>query len=128
MFKKFTLKPNIDNRRTLTALELKDYIDFDVKRIYYFYHIKKEAGGHCHKVEKELFICEQGEAILEIDEGEGLKDVFLKQNEAVYIDSYVWHRFKSASTDVLVLALSSTNYNPNREDYIEIYEEFKKHA
>ncbi|MEK7509056.1 MAG: FdtA/QdtA family cupin domain-containing protein [Patescibacteria group bacterium] len=148
-FKKFTLKPNIDNRRTLTALELKDYIDFEVKRIYYFYDIKKEAGlpaepagatepngsasdrkagGHCHKIEKELFICEQGEAVLEIDDGEGLKDILLKQNEAVYVDSRVWHRFKSASADVLVLALSSTNYNPNREDYVETYEEFKQYV
>ena len=148
-FKKFTLKPNIDNRRTLTALELKDYIDFEVKRIYYFYDIKKEAGlpaepagapepngsasdrkagGHCHKVEKELFICEQGEAVLEIDDGGGLQGISLKQNEAAYVDSRVWHRFKSASADVLVLALSSTNYNPNREDYVETYEEFKQYV
>ena len=125
-FKKFTLKPNIDNRRTLTALELKDYIDFEVKRIYYFCNIKKEAGGHCHKVEKELFVCEQGEAVLEIDEGGGVKDIPLKQNEAAYVDNHVWHRFKSASADVLLLALSSTNYNPSREDYIEDYQDFTK--
>ncbi len=124
MFKKFNLKPNIDNRRTLTALELKDYVDFEVKRIYYFYDIKNEAGGHCHKVEKELFICQRGETILEIDEGDGLKDIPLKQNEAVYVGNYVWHRFKSASPDVMILALSSTNYNPSREDYIETYQEF----
>lgn len=125
-FKKFILKTNTDNRRTLIAMELKDCIDFEVKRIYYFYDIKKEAGGHCHKIEKELFICERGEAVLEIDDGSGLKDISLKQNEAVYIDSYVWHKFKNVSSDMMVLALSSTNYNPSREDYIENYQDFLK--
>lgn len=125
MLKKHLLKPNIDKRRSLVALELKDYLDFEVKRVYYFYDIKS-AGGHCHKVEKEFFICLHGRVIFEIDEGKGLEEVDLWENEAIYVKNYVWHRVVTASAEAIVLALSSTNYDHNREDYITDYEEFKK--
>jgi hypothetical protein len=45
---------------------------------------------------------------------------------AIYTGEYVWHHFKDFSTDAILLALSSTNYNPDRSDYIEDYEEYKK--
>lgn len=125
MFKKHLLKPNIDGRRSLVALELKDYLDFEVKRIYYFYDIKR-AGGHCHKVEKEFFICLAGQVIFEIDEGQGIEEVELQAKEAIYVKNYVWHRVVRASAEAMILALTSTNYDNKREDYIEDYHEFKK--
>lgn len=124
MLKKHFLKPNIDGRRSLVALELKDYLDFEVKRIYYFYDITS-AGGHCHKVEKEFFICLKGQVTFEIDEGQGLEKVELRANEAIYVKNYVWHHVVSASAEAVILALTSTNYDNNREDYIEDYEKFK---
>ena len=48
------------------------------------------------------------------------------QNFAIYLSSYVWHHFKNFSKDAILLALSSTNYSPDRSDYIEDYDEYKK--
>lgn len=119
--------PNhIDARFSLTPVELKDYLDFDAKRVYYVTDIKQLTGSHCHKIEKEFFICVQGEITAVIDEGGGLKEYHLKKDEAIYVGNYVWHQFKDASANAALLAISSTNYNPNRADYIENYEEFKK--
>ena len=46
--------------------------------------------------------------------------------DCIYVGSYVWHGFKDFSQDAILLALSSTNYSPDRSDYIEDYEEYKK--
>jgi mannose-6-phosphate isomerase-like protein (cupin superfamily) len=110
----------------MNPVELKDYIDFDVKRIYYITDPKGDAGGHCHKQEKELFILVQGSCTALIDQGNGLEDVPMKPGTALYIGTYVWHYFQDLSENAILLALSSTNYNPDRSDYIEDYEEYKK--
>ncbi|MFW5888603.1 MAG: sugar 3,4-ketoisomerase [Patescibacteria group bacterium] len=126
IFQKHHIKSIATDNFVMNPVELKDYIDFDVKRIYYITEPKKDAGGHCHKQEKELFILVQGSCTAQIDRGKGLEDVFMKANDAIYVDAYVWHYFKNLSSNAILLALSSTNYNPSRSDYIEDYEEYKK--
>lgn len=126
MFKKFQLPNHTDARFSLTPVELKDYLDFEAKRIYYVTAFQQPTGAHCHKIEKEFFICVQGEITAVIDEGKGLQEYRLHKDEAIYVDNYIWHQFKDASADAVLLAISSTNYNPQREDYIENYEEFQK--
>lgn len=126
MFKKFQLTNHTDARFSLTPVELKDFVDFEVKRVYYITDFHQPTGSHCHKIEKEFFICEQGEITAIIDAGNGLEEHRLKKDEAIYVDSYVWHHFKDAVSGTVLLALSSTNYNPNRSDYLENYEDFKK--
>lgn len=111
----------------MNPLELKDYIDFEVKRVYYFSDIKGKTGAHCHKVEKELFVMVQGECTAVIDQGNGLEEHKLTApSSAIYVDNYVWHHFRDCSDDAIILAISSTNYSADRSDYIEDYEEFKK--
>lgn len=113
----------------LTPIELKDFIDFDVKRIYYLNQINDDdvfTGAHCHHNEKELFIIINGNATLVLDRGQGLEEITLNANQAVFIDSYIWHHFKNISKNTIILALSSTNYSPDRSDYIENYEDYLK--
>ncbi len=106
----------------LSPLELKDYIDFEVKRIYFLTHPTGDTGQHCHLNEKELFILVQGRTTAVVDRGNGKEDIMLLvPNNAMYVGNYVWHGFKDFSPDAILLALSSTNYNPKREDYIEDY-------
>ena len=127
-FQQFTLK-NIDTSRfTMVPLELKDFIDFDVKRIYFMVHPKAgETGGHCHYSEKELFIMIQGSCTAVIDQGNGLEEHALTApHQAVYIANYVWHGFKNFSQDAILLAVSSTNYKPDRSDYLENYDDYLK--
>ncbi len=114
----------------MTALELKDFIDFEVKRIYFITNPSGEykTGSHCHlKREDELFIQLQGESTIVLDDGHGLEDIKLVgPKQAVYVPVMVWHHFKDMSSDSIVVALSSTNYDPTRSDYCEDYQEFQQ--
>ena len=126
IFQKYHIKSISTDNFIMNPVELKDYIDFEVKRIYYITAPKGDAGGHCHKTEKELFILVQGSCTAQIDKGGGLEDVSMIANDAIYVGVYVWHYFKDLSEDAILLALSSTNYDPTRSDYIEDHEEYKK--
>ncbi|MBI2099126.1 FdtA/QdtA family cupin domain-containing protein [Candidatus Uhrbacteria bacterium] len=128
-FRKFELKTFPSRGYKLTPIELKDLIPFEVKRVYYITDF--EAGGktgeHCHKIEEEVFILAQGSATAVIDRGKGLEEIKLSApSDAIYVPNFIWHGFKDASSDCVILALSSTNYSSNREDYIEDYEEFRR--
>ena len=113
----------------MSPVELKDYIDFNVKRVYFITKPKAPTGAHCHKVEEEFFILIQGTATAVIDKGQGLEEISLTApTSGLYVPNYAWHHFKDFSPDAILLALSSTNYNPDRSDYIEDYEEFKKES
>lgn len=125
-FKKLEVKKIEAPNFTMSPLELKDYIDFEPKRIYFISHPKGPTGAHCHLKEEELFVVVKGTCTAVIDRGEGLEEIrLLAPTDAIYVGNYVWHHFKDFSEDAIVLAVSSTNYNPSREDYIEDYEKFK---
>jgi uncharacterized cupin superfamily protein len=127
-FKLYTLK-NIDAPNFLmTPMELHDYIDFDVKRVYFIVNPKTgDSGGHCHYVEKECFILIRGKCTAIIDQGNGKEEITLEgPKNAIYVGNYVWHGFQDMSPDVVILALSSTNYSPDRSDYLEDYEAYLK--
>ncbi|MBI5734172.1 MAG: FdtA/QdtA family cupin domain-containing protein [Candidatus Kerfeldbacteria bacterium] len=127
-FRKFKLATHADDRFSLTPLEVKEQLDFIIKRVYAITQGKKPTGSHCHKVERECFICFQGGVTAAIDDGSGLKDVPLQAGEAIYVGPYVWHHFKDWAPNTVLVALSSTTYNPQREDYINDYQEFKRLA
>ena len=126
VFSKHTIKKIKGPTFTISPLELKDYIDFEVKRIYFMTNPTGKTGAHCHKIEKELFVIVQGSCTAVIDKGNGLEDIELNgPQSAIYVGNYVWHHFKDFSRDAIVLALSSTNYSADRSDYIEDYREYK---
>ncbi|MEK7189497.1 MAG: FdtA/QdtA family cupin domain-containing protein [Patescibacteria group bacterium] len=126
-FQIFQLKKIDTPKFVMSAVELKEYIDFEVKRVYFITGIKASTGAHCHKIEQEFFILEQGSCVGVIDTGDGLKEIKMEgPTSAVYVPSLVWHHFKDFSPDAVLLALSSTNYNHDRSDYVEDYSEFKK--
>jgi mannose-6-phosphate isomerase-like protein (cupin superfamily) len=112
----------------LTPIELKDYgIDFEVKRVYFVTQPETETGEHCHYEEKEFFIMVAGTGTAVIDQGNGREEIALTApTSAIYVPNYVWHGFKNLSKDAIFLALSSTNYDPSRNDYLEDYDEYLK--
>lgn len=112
----------------MTPLELKDYLDFEVNRIYLISHPTGDTGQHAHpKLEDELFVQLQGECTIVVDDGTGLKDIrLIGGKNAIYIPHMVWHGFKDQTEDSIILALTSTNYDPTRADYVEDYKEFKE--
>lgn len=113
----------------MTPLELKDYIDFDVKRVYFITTPQgpKLTGAHSHIAEEdELFVMLAGSCTAVLDDGHGLEEIELRAPlHALAVPRLVWHHFKNLSDDSVLLAISSTNYNPNRADYCEDYESFK---
>lgn len=112
----------------MTPLELKDYLDFDVKRIYFITHPTGDTGQHAHpKLEDELFVQVQGECTIVLDDGQGLEEIRLVGGQnAIYVPHMVWHGFKDLTPDSILLALTSTNYDPTRADYVEDYSQFKE--
>ncbi|HQF56983.1 MAG TPA: FdtA/QdtA family cupin domain-containing protein [Candidatus Magasanikbacteria bacterium] len=117
----------VPGKFTMSPVELKDFIDFTVKRVYFITKPENKTGAHCHKIEQEFFILQQGSCTAVIDQGKGLEEIkMVGPTSAIYVPAFVWHQFKDFSEDAILLAISSTNYNPDRSDYIEDYEEFKK--
>jgi len=127
-FKLYTLKNIDDPKFIMTPMELKDYIDFEVKRVYFMVHPKQpENGGHCHFIEKECFVLMQGSCTAVIDQGNGKEEIRMEgPKHAIYVGNYVWHEFQNVSPDAVIFALSSTNYSPDRSDYLEDYDEYLK--
>jgi mannose-6-phosphate isomerase-like protein (cupin superfamily) len=127
-FEQFEIKKIQAPNFVMSPMELKDYIDFEVKRIYFITNPKDKTGAHCHKVEKEFFILVKGTAVAVIDRGRGLEEIPIAgPTSGLYVGEYVWHHFKDFSEDAILLALSSTNYSSDRSDYIEDYGEFEKY-
>lgn len=109
----------------MTPVELKDYIPFDIKRIYFITKPKADSGQHCHYKEEEVFIMVEGSCTAVIDRGNGKEDIRMEApTTALYVPNYIWHGFKDFSEDAVLLALSSTNYNPDRSDYLEDYAKY----
>lgn len=129
-YKLFTLKNIQAPNFLMTPLELKDYINFEVKRVYFIRDPQgpKNTGAHCHIAqEDELFVMMAGSCTAVVDDGHGLEEVRMESPlHALHVPQLVWHHFKDLSDDAVLVAITSTNYNPNRSDYCEDYEAFKK--
>lgn len=124
------LSPNIAAGFDLTAMELKNYIDFEVRRVYFIRStgVNSKTGSHCHvEKEAELFVPVSGKCKMVLDDGSGLETIeLLPLRHAIYVPSLVWHQFTDLSGDAVICAITSTNYDSSRSDYCEDYEEFKK--
>jgi mannose-6-phosphate isomerase-like protein (cupin superfamily) len=111
----------------MNILELQNYIDFEVKRVYYTTNISGDTSQHAHHIEKELFMMVQGSCTAVIDKGSGLEEIKIEgPSDAIYVGNYVWHGFKDFAPNSVLMALSSTNYSPDRSDYIEDYNNYKE--
>jgi len=70
----------------MNPLELKDYLDFEVKRVYFITDIKDGIGQHCHHNEKELFVMIKGTCTATIDQGQGLEKIRMEgPSNAIYV-------------------------------------------
>ena len=129
-YKVFTLKNIQAPNFLMTAMELSEYIDFPVKRIYFISSPTGEymTGNHAHRQdEDEMFVMVQGSCKINVDDGSGMTPVELVgPKTAIYVPHMVWHGFSDLSHDAIILAVTSTNYDPSRGDYINDYEEFKE--
>lgn len=126
VFKQSSLKIVRNERAFYNFCELKDFIDFEVKRVYFIQDCNEATGQHCHKLEKEFFVLQRGECTAIIDRGHGKEEIKMQVSDGLYVGNYVWHGFKDFSSDAMLLALSSTNYSQDRSDYVEDYNQYKE--
>jgi mannose-6-phosphate isomerase-like protein (cupin superfamily) len=126
VFKKVAI-PKIDTAAfIMNPIELKDFLEFEPKRIYYITNIKGATSAHAHYVEKEFFVMVAGSCVAEIDRGNGIEKISLQApGDAVYVGNYVWHHFKNFARGSVLMAISSTNYRPDRSDYLEDYTQYQ---
>jgi mannose-6-phosphate isomerase-like protein (cupin superfamily) len=127
VFKKLSVPKFDTGNMIMNPLELKDFIDFEPKRIYYVTNPSGDTSAHCHFKEKELFIMVAGGCTAIIDRGQGLEDFQLNgPSDVIYVGNHVWHGFKNFAPGSVLMAVTSTNYNPDRSDYLMDYAEYKK--
>lgn len=101
-------------------------VPFDVKRIFWLYHVEKdvERGNHAHKETEQVLICVKGEIefFAEMPDYKEFNFVLNDPAIGVYIPASAWHVMKyKAGTIQLVLA--STLYH--EDDYFREYEDFE---
>ena len=126
-FKKLKVDSKPGRNAVMNVLELHNYIDFEVKRVYYTTSVQGNTSQHAHHIEKELFVMIQGSCTAVIDQGSGLEEIKIEgPGDAIYVGNYVWHGFKDFSPGSVLMALSSTNYSPDRSDYIEEYANYEE--
>ena len=74
-----------------------------------------------------IFVLVAGSCTAVVDRGQGMEEMLMQAPEdAIRVPAYVWHHFKDFSSDAVLVALSSTNYDSTRSDYIESYDEYLK--
>ena len=113
------LKSIKDSRGILTVLDhLEELLPFTVRRIFFIQHAKDSVrGGHRHFFTQHAVICMVGSCVVTIHDGKMEQEILLNSPEqCLIIESDDWHTMHHFSSNAVLLALASTNYDPS--DYI----------
>ncbi|MGF1761309.1 FdtA/QdtA family cupin domain-containing protein [Photobacterium sagamiensis] len=116
-----------DERGKLVALEEKNDIPFDVKRVYYIFSTAQgeSRGHHAHKSLTQLAVCINGSCVMVMDDGIEKEEFILDSpGKGILIEPMQWHEMHSFSSDCVLLVIASDYYQES--DYIRSYEEFKR--
>lgn len=125
--KQIKLESFKDERGVLTPIELKDYVDWPVKRIYYLTDVTQPRGGHAVRGEKKMYICQKGHIKARLHDGEKWNEFELEgPGDAILMNEMCFRDFYHFSPDAVLLAVSSVNYVP--EDYIYDLDQFIQEA
>ncbi len=121
------LKSFTDERGVLTAIEIKDYVDWKVERIYYLNDVVKPRGGHAVRFEKKMYVCQKGRIKARMHDGEKWHEFELSgPDDAILMNGMCFRDFYDFSPDAVLMAISSVNYVP--ADYIYDLDQFIKEA
>lgn len=109
----------------MTAIELKDYVEWEAKRVYFLTDVTKPRGGHAVRGEKKMYVCQKGTVKARLHDGEKWHEFSLSgPDDAILMSGMCFRDFYDFSSDAVLIAISSVNYVP--EDYIYELEEFVK--
>ncbi len=120
--------PRINNRSgNITAIQNKEEIPFDIKRIFYLYDIPggESRGAHAHKECHQFLVAASGSFEVQLDDGKVKKTVMLNQPfRGLHIPPGIWASEVNFSSGAICLVLASHKYAES--DYLRNYEEFLK--
>lgn len=114
-----------DERGSLVALESRQSIPFDIKRVYYIFGTQQgiSRGFHAHKQLKQVAVCVTGSCRMVLDDGKVREDVMLDSaTKGILIEEMVWREMHDFSEDCVLLVLASEHYY--EVDYIREYDDF----
>ena len=114
-----------DERGVLGVVELKDYVDFDAKRVYYVTDVTLPRGGHAVRGERKIYVCQKGSLKARFHDGKKWAEYEMHgPSDAIVVNRMYYREFTNFSEDAVLLAISSVNYNP--DDYIYDLDEYIK--
>ena len=122
MLEKIVLHTHRDPRGALTAIELKDFISWEPKRIYYVTDVVGTRGGHAVRGEKKIYVCMQGSCTGRFHDGKDWIEFPLQgPSEMVKMEGLCFREFVNFSPGTVLMAVSSVHYN--KADYIYDFED-----
>lgn len=121
---KIKLQTFKDERGCLTAIELKDFVDWEPKRVYYLTDVTGARGGHAVRGEKKIYVCQKGSVKARLHDGKEWREFELKPGDGILMNKMCFRDFYEFSPEAVLLAISSVNYDP--KDYIYDFNEFIK--
>ncbi len=108
------------------VVEASKHTGFDIRRVYYLYGLDADdrRGGHCHKAQRQFFVCLQGTVRIRIENLNGEHLFHLKnEQQGVLVPAGCWRDLDEFTDDTIVAVFSSHEYD--EDDYIRDYEEFR---
>lgn len=126
-FKRVKVPTHSDPRGKLSAIELKDYVDWPAKRVYYVTDVTLDRGGHAVRGEKKIYVAMYGKMTARIHDGEKWNEFEMTGPEdAIVMDGLCWREFKNFSPGAVLCAISNLNYE--KDKYIYDFDVFLKEA
>lgn len=117
-FHQVKIPTHADARGSLSAVELKDYIDWDPKRVYYVTGVTLDRGGHAVRGEMKIYVAMQGTMTARIHDGKTWHEFEMKGPEdAIVMDGMCWREFKNFSPGAVLCAISNMNYEKDKYIY-----------
>ena len=114
-----------DERGAISVMDKE--LPFDVKRVFWLYHIKegKDRGAHALLDSSEIMIAVHGSFVVDLDDTETKTSIVLDNpSKGLMIRPGIWFRTHSYKEDGVSLILASEEYT--RDKYTYDYEEYKR--
>ncbi len=115
----------IDSRGSLSFIENKGLIPFEIRRVFYLYEIPIGAsrGGHALKRCQQLLIAISGCFEIILDDGSmKLTRCLNRPDQGLYVPPMIWREMANFSPGAVCLALASEPFDA--EDYYRSYADF----
>jgi len=115
-----------DPRGSLTFIEGKHHVPFEIKRVFYLYDVPggETRAGHANRHLEEFFIAASGSFDVIVDDGREHQRYQLNRSYfGVYVPGMIWRELVNFSSGSVCLVLASDYYDEN--DYYRTYDEYK---